>query len=319
MNNLFVDSQEISAFIKGTNQIWEGILWTRDDGVRVVLNENGKYKRLSDLDHIKRVGEILTEDLKSAKAATTNLINDTIGKLDPKAVAPKKDFVVNTVTNGLSKNPNTKPLTSDQIKTDVVAAFEKKENEKNSAIAQSQQQMDRKLAPFQTAAQESVDTAAPRIREELDEELLDLIDDPKLTYEDEDFEEADEEADIYMNTNTLSDEDRESALKDIQEMADKSIDEMIDHIKNNYEVSENEAERLVMEVIQPEEVPFNDDVDAAFCEEIDDFDGPPEDLLDHLVTTFEIPEGTAETILIESKFNKQNAILRMADWVRKHI
>jgi hypothetical protein len=50
----FVDGIRVSAFVKNSDRIFEGILLTRIDGLKVVLNENTLlWKKLSDLDTIK--------------------------------------------------------------------------------------------------------------------------------------------------------------------------------------------------------------------------------------------------------------------------
>jgi hypothetical protein len=110
-NHLFIQGQEVSSFIKNSNKIWEGIIVDRSDGTKVVLNEETKaWKRLSDLEHIKRVGKLLYEDSHQEEA--TDLIKDF------------NSFTQSTLSKGnekdledVAKNPSSKEQLSNHLIT----------------------------------------------------------------------------------------------------------------------------------------------------------------------------------------------------------
>jgi len=127
-SKLLINGQEVSTFLKNSNKIWEGIIVERDDGIKVVLNEQtNKWKKLSDLDNIKRVGELLYEttlgEVKPTdvtKDSLTQTLTDEIlgvGKRDDKKVAQAGEKLLNTPVDKtkvdelafqISKNPKTK-------------------------------------------------------------------------------------------------------------------------------------------------------------------------------------------------------------------
>jgi hypothetical protein len=123
-NHLFIPGQEVSAFIKDSNKIWEGIIIDRSDGIKVVLNENtNQWKKLSDLDHIKRTGKLLYEEDHQEEA--TDLIKDfnsftqaTLNKGDEKDLEDvakdpsKKDQLANHLITISKANPDIKDTPS---------------------------------------------------------------------------------------------------------------------------------------------------------------------------------------------------------------
>ena len=62
-NKYFVDGQEIEGIFKKNDIIVEGSIFTKNDGTKVILQEGGRWLRLSDLKVIKRVGELLYESM----------------------------------------------------------------------------------------------------------------------------------------------------------------------------------------------------------------------------------------------------------------
>jgi hypothetical protein len=123
-DHLFIPGQEVSAFVKNSNKIWEGIIVERSDGVKVVLNESTKnWKRLADLEHIKRTGHLLYEDNHTETA--TDLIKDfnsftqsTLSKGDEKELETvakdpsKKEQLANHLTTISKANPDIKDAPS---------------------------------------------------------------------------------------------------------------------------------------------------------------------------------------------------------------
>jgi hypothetical protein len=148
-NHLFIPGQEISAFVKDSNRIWEGIIVDRYDGTKVVLNEDTKrWKKLSDLESIKRTGHLLYEDQQqeidpnvdnTPDTRTNQLIGEILGKgaLDDSKVAENADKFLqkqNDVTKAgkvaydLSKQPDIKggPFKSEDDATKAVGDNAKK-------------------------------------------------------------------------------------------------------------------------------------------------------------------------------------------------
>jgi hypothetical protein len=118
-NQLFDEGVEVSAFIKNTNKIWEGMIITRSDGLKVVLNEDKKWKKLSDLEHVKLV-EADRFSLEANKIEhTSDLVKQTMNNIKMKDKDGKalekfgkdkglKDKAVKGLTNLAKSTPGIK-------------------------------------------------------------------------------------------------------------------------------------------------------------------------------------------------------------------
>ena len=79
--DIFKEGQKISAFVKNSNRIWEGVIIKRSDKTLAVLNESNTWKKLSDLEKIRLIEEETNyEDF--LKAAEDQLDFDELGKDD---------------------------------------------------------------------------------------------------------------------------------------------------------------------------------------------------------------------------------------------
>jgi hypothetical protein len=195
--------QQVSSFIKGSNKIWEGIIIDRSDGEKVVLNETtNNWKKLSDLEHIKRIGKLLYEDQHQEEA--TDLIKDfnsftqsTLNKGDEddlekvaKDPSSKKQLSNHLIT--ISKaNPDIKdtPSSPDEAEKTVdenlvnVLAAKKSENAPgNDAAIKMAQEETEKLIGKQV--QETLDQLHPNIKTTLKEMSTEMFKQCKEYFDD---------------------------------------------------------------------------------------------------------------------------------------
>lgn len=85
MLSKFLIGQEVSGYTK-TDRIFEGYVFKNKEGKKVVQNENGKWLYLSELNNIKQVGRRLNEEYEEA-------ITNVTSKLSAEKVASKEsDF-----------------------------------------------------------------------------------------------------------------------------------------------------------------------------------------------------------------------------------
>jgi hypothetical protein len=97
----FEENTRISAFVKDSDKIWEGIIITRSNNTKVVLNEStGRWKKLSDLDNIKLLNEDFTT-MSSSSDATSNINTTENKKLKYDDI--KKSFVSDIVGDDPAK------------------------------------------------------------------------------------------------------------------------------------------------------------------------------------------------------------------------
>jgi hypothetical protein len=99
--NPFVDGIRISSFVKDSDRIFEGILITRVDGLKVVLNEQTLlWKKLTDLDNIK----LLNEDFSTITSSnTSSIIGNTTENKKIKYDDLKNNFVQEIVGDDPTK------------------------------------------------------------------------------------------------------------------------------------------------------------------------------------------------------------------------
>ena len=343
-NKIFIDGQNISAFVKDTNRIWEGIIVTRSDGTKVALNETTKtWKRLSDLNHIKRVGVMLYEEEKQEIPELKtfgDLINHSfsdVGKVDPSKINDKNlGDVSKSLTDigtdmGLSDTPD-----EDKAKTLIGSelALKNAEGEKTEGAGDNQQKEEamENISKFKQEIgdniKESLKRLHPMLRvltEELDEDMTEeeaearkeMIDEQEaLEYEDSD----------YLD---ISSDQKREIIEKAYTMLEDGQNDIEDELKASYELNDEDAEEFAIaamekyldntEVEPRNSIKTEDDVEEDFEDTIDKFDGPTDELLDHLVDEYEIDPDEAESIWVEKKGNLEECIFAFVDIIKKRL
>ena len=381
---------EVSAFLKNSDKIWEGIVIERNDGVKVVLNEStNKWKKLSDLDYIKVIGQVLNEadtnkpikltDL-TKENSTDEFINSFLNKKDPpKNLKNTTDFLNNPnsiekakkVAFSISKNPQIKdgPYKNEDEAKDAVINSAKKvaaeasgkatgggEQKQADAIkAQLQKQylgetvktlnrLHPSLQPYlqetkKMSATEKLQKHFDKQREErehkdkLFNEKYPLFTNPEKKEKEcghpvRESNELDYEDEDYLD---VPDDVKKDIMDKCKQLLDDGKDDILDEIKSSFELTDEDAEEFVMKAmtdyLDDQDVKIRDsinniedeEVEKSFEDSIDKFDGPNDELLDHLVDEYEINPDEAESIWVEKKGNLEECIFAFVDIVKNRL
>ncbi len=277
------EGQAISSFVKNSNVIWEGILIEKEDGTKVVLNEETRrWKKLSDLEHVKVLnedanaikkgfdsfGEMVDSSFKDLKGINSNKITDQ----NIKQLA--KDFQEVSKSYGIKDTPKDDKEAS-EIVTNALASKYAQENATSSAgNAQQAEEAKNNIESFKKEVQESLNRLHPSLRLFESGQLEDLedywdfggLEDPEHlknseNYEDNfqyDDEQYDDENDIddflygrYDDdpegdfTNSLSKEDEEKALEKALDLIRSNSTDILKEIIDEFDIPEKEADKIV--------------------------------------------------------------------------
>jgi len=314
-NKMFPEGQEVSAFIKNSNKIWEGKIIIRSDGTKVVLNENKSWKKLSDLESVKRTGVLLYEeesllpDIDNFSDLVNNALKDK--KIDPSKVDSKtlKDFTNSAMDMAEKAGLETpKEDQAEQQATDQIAAA--------NAINQSDNIGDQAKA---AEAREEFEDVKDKILEEkiknsllelhpilqpylrenklterlfMEDELRELgrkVQDPRIVTFDElrslgdnaeindiEYEMENYEDENYLDIDpTLKDEIINRALGFIHD----DVDNIAETLKSNYELSDEDAEEFA--VCAMEKFLDETDIEPRECIEPDEVEDDFEKTIDN--------------------------------------
>jgi hypothetical protein len=348
------EGDEVSGFIKGTNQLIEGLVFIRNDNTPVVLKEDRKWVRLSNLEHIKLLQEEVDND------TAREVVDGLISKIDPLQAEKQEDKVKQALGDFIKDDEDlgiSSPEEADEIVNDqyVAGMAEAKANEGTGG--NQQKAMDFLKTVEKDGAEEQLkESLADSLKDALggesfdelwdedDEDDEDEMPEPddyrkkdiedlfepgadNSIYDDEEAQEEGKEAEDE-DFSSISEEDRIDAIEEIYDRLDSNEEELIDWLLENYEIGKDEAEGILLEAYQKfvdnnsgksgtlNDDTENDEVDAAYEEEIDSYDG--DDVLEHLKDTFEIPEEKAKEIIKESH-GMPEVILKFADYTRRHL
>ena len=179
------EGQAISSFVKNSNVIWEGILIEKEDGTKVVLNEEThRWKKLSDLEHVKVLnedanaikkgfdsfGEMVDSSFKDLKGIDSNKITDQ----NIKQLA--KDFQEVSKSYGIKDTPKD-DKEAGEIVTNALASKYAQENATSSAgNAQQAEEAKKNIESFKKEVQESLNRLHPSLRLSESDQLEDLED-----------------------------------------------------------------------------------------------------------------------------------------------
>jgi hypothetical protein len=305
-SHLFIDGQEVSAFTKD-NLLFEGIIKIRDDGTKVVLNESSNtWKRLRDLEHVRRVGTKLYEEEEGSGDLANKILSGMTSATEKNG--PNNPIVQNAAKNAthLANQAFKDPKSREKYKTalDLQNEIESTADTLNNpAKAKAVTEINKAVPGLLT---ESINAAindtwkqihpSLRLREnEFDENTLD-DEDLEITEEDlaKDIDEADIEADIDVASDFDEDDLDEKEKEKIREEAadyedekpsgvsidekdeiteeallfvDEHYEDLEDYIAENYEVSTEEAKEIALKAMRL--YMGEESMDAAF-------DSPPD-------------------------------------------
>jgi hypothetical protein len=252
-------------------------------------------------------------------------IRDTFDH-DKKWMQDRKHAVAMLVKmGGLSKNAASKVVDQwealGQVGGDIRAI--KEDVDSNDLVDYMRDQMEG--GKFDKKDMESIESYIEKDDEMDDDDVIDSDDtdddsDDSFNYEDEDY------LDIPSEVRT----DVVSRVKDM--LADDQAD-IEETIKSNFELSDDDAEEFIIQAmeeyieetdVEPKDSIKNhdeldDEVEDDFEATIDEYDGPEDGLLDHLVDEYENEPGEAEKVYDEKKGNLTECVLAFADIVKKRL
>jgi hypothetical protein len=336
---LFIDGQSVRGKT-ANDKLFEGVLYTRTDGVRVVLNEQGKYRKLRDLTGVVRTGQLLYEDQLED---LTNEINGIIDNIDIEKVekggdnaeTQVKDSIGDVVFNSDAGKKAAQP--EEDVKQLASTTYDAKKAEAEAGetggdVAKAQNTLKQFAKQITESKKHILEFMSDSLADELGGEVEGSIESEDAdvdSFMDEvdpnvgDNRASDDEAFDYIDPEytDLNDEDRERAINDvIENVIDDEADEIVKYLYTNYEMSEDDAQLIACEalerVLKGADVSndINEEVEAEYENAIDEYDGDDDGLLDHLADTFEIPEAAATSMLVECNYNRHDAILKFAEY-----
>lgn len=280
------EGQAISSFVKNSNVIWEGLLIEKEDGTKVVLNEEtNRWKRLSDLEHVKILnedasdikqgfesfGEVVDSSFKDIKGIDSNKITDqNIKQLT-------KDFQEVSKSYGIKDTPKDDKEASD-IVTNALASKYAQENATSSAgNTQQAEEAKNNIENFKKEIQESLNRLHPSLRLSESDQSEDLndywdfggLEDPEHLIHSENYEDDfqyDDENDIddflygrYEGDHeddheddhegepesSLSKEDEEKVFEKALGLIRSNSTDILKEIIDEFDIPETEADKIV--------------------------------------------------------------------------
>ena len=349
------EGARISSFIKGTNQIWEGIVLKRDDGTPVAYNEDKRqWMRVSLLENIKILNEDFTSQGSPPPETSKDITYDELRKNFVRNIVgedPKK-----AVTNAEKVSDNKSAVTiggASLLKQAQLNVEDKDLIPKNADEAASDFSSDLKDI---AAKAKAADTNNPEdgvaqvkkmtgIKEQLHPKLQKFYEDTELDNFADYLRDAHEDGKINKESYKVIDEYLSNPLfhqpEDgtvwnetsieilglITKMLHDGEDNIKDRIKSLYEMSDTDAEEYIikaMEVfvenseVEPKQAIqdiTSKEVEQSFKDTIDQFEGDETQILDHLQDVYEIPMDKAEQILEANKGYLIETIIGFRDFV----
>jgi len=346
-NKFFIEGQKVSSFVKNTNKIWEGTIIVKSDGTKVVLNESSNtWKKLSDLTHIKRTGHLLYEEDVSAY---TQFVKNELNELNPENLQDEKsvDKITDAIYNKAEKagvedadKENTKAVLEVENFYDQIgepSPTDEGEEIDFDEVKKSEEELEKFT---ESKIKETLMRLHPSLRERLfqEDELRELgakaMQDAKDAQEEEEYgppedDHEEKEAEDYEDNDYLDvpADLKNEIIEKVLELFDGNVNEIEEEIKSKYELSDEDAEEFVYAAMEKyvteNEVEvkdsIKDEIESDFEDVIDKFEGPNDELLDHLVDEFEIDPDEAESVWHEKKGNLTECVFAFVDIVRKRI
>jgi len=350
MKGILIDGQSVRAQSKSGKTI-EGSIHTRSDGSRVVLQESGRWVKLANLRKVVATGENLYESEINAASEAAQSIYDSLDfdKIDREnKEAEIKDAVKQTIMQDEKSHITDEDAAGIVDKTYASQkALAKARDTGGGDSAKAAEMIDEYKSAAADAIKESLrEHLTDALRDELGEGAVDeLFDDEwekpedfesddyeydcdELAIEDEmtgdEIDEAEDRAEDFEDEdyNSISDDEMEEVSAQVGEMLDQSDDEIIEWITENYAVAREEAEDILLRSLRAkldgEKPECGDEVDDAYCEEMDECEDE-DGMIEHLKDTFEIPDGAMTEIIKESGGKAYLAIPMMAEYTRRQL
>lgn len=163
---------------------------------------------------------------------------------------------------------------------------------------------------------------------EYDDDYDDYSDDDgeKYNFDDYDNDEIDEEDDEEENyedddeSTTIDDNTYDALYQECMSFLEEGKEEFENSLAEKFDVSVEDVEDIIIsamrDFIGEDLVEIDDEVNEEFENEIDDFDGDEDGLLDHLTVKFELSPKDVELIYSSSQ-DLTECIISMAELVRK--
>ena len=304
MISKFLVGQEVSGYTS-KNHVFEGFVFKNKEGRKVVRNDEGKWLYLSELKKIKQVGRRLNEEYEEAITSVT-------GKLSADKLANKESEFENIAKDiataaGVSESDSNRKDAEKFAHEQLVGL----KAEKDASISGNKAAMEKAKEDLKDSEKDPEEFAEENLQESKNQ-----YDTNKKLFEDykkrkamreaynetEDFDYADdmdlEVDDEFFDNEELDEEPNEDS--EVESFDDDLLDD--DDLLNDSEFDD-----------------YDDTISDEFEAELDSYEDAGGDytddyLLEALAKKF---GGDAQLALKESKGDKMNAVLHLANQVRK--
>jgi len=340
----------VSARIRGTRTVIEGIVARRSDGTRVILKEDGRWTRLSNCEHIVlREGDMMmTSSKTSVKTSSSSsgskgdsspdkTIDSILSKINPKKISDKNEDKMLDAVGNAAEVIHSKDLKKGEGKPKAATQWTlKKEVDGTGSNAQKVEKAMADLKIYESLERELGghvsddlwnEDGVPQNEywydrpEERIEEIEDLFD-PEVLMDAREMTEVQTGAPDVVDPDfcSIGPEVYEEAVNDAVMMLESAVDDVVTCLIHNYEIGEDEAERILKDALDrkcPTVLECEDEVEQAFDEALDECPDPSKPL-DYLCEKFDIPEDVAMRIVERSK-STVDSVMGLVDYVRERL
>ena len=303
MISKFLVGQEVSGYTS-KNHVFEGFVFKNKEGRKVVRNDEGKWLYLSELKKIKQVGRRLNEEYEEAITSVT-------GKLSADKLANKESEFENIAKDiataaGVSESDSNRKDAEKFAHEQLVGL----KAEKDASISGNKAAMEKAKEDLKDIEKDTGEQAEESLKESKNQ-----YDTNKKLFEDykkrkamreaynetEDFDYADD-MDLEVDDEFFDNEEFDEEPNEDSEVESFDDDLLDDDLLNDSEFDD-----------------YDDTVSDEFEAELDSYEEAGGDytddyLLEVLAKKF---GGDAQLALKESKGDKMNAVLHLANQVRK--
>ena len=303
MISKFLVGQEVSGYTS-KNHVFEGFVFKNKEGRKVVRNDEGKWLYLSELKKIKQVGRRLNEEYEEAITSAT-------GKLSADKLANKESEFENIAKDiataaGVSESDSNRKDAEKFAHEQLIGL----KAEKDASVSGNKAAMEKAKEDLKDIEKDPGEQAEESLKESKNQ-----YDTNKKLFEDykkrkamreaynetEDFDYADD-MDLEVDDEFFDNEEFDEEPNEDSEVESFDDDLLDDDLLNDSEFDD-----------------YDDTVSDEFEAELDSYEDAGGDytddyLLEALAKKF---GGDAQLALKESKGDKMNAVLHLANQVRK--
>ena len=303
MISKFLVGQEVSGYTS-KNHVFEGFVFKNKEGRKVVRNDEGKWLYLSELKKIKQVGRRLNEEYEEAITSVT-------GKLSADKLANKESEFENIAKDiataaGVSESDSNRKDAEKFAHEQLIGL----KAEKDASVSGNKAAMEKAKEDLKDIEKDPGEQAEESLKESKNQYDTDkkLFEDYKKRKamreaynETEDFYYADD-MDLEVDDEFFDNEEFDEEPNEDSEVESFDDDLLDDDLLNDSEFDD-----------------YDDTVSDEFEAELDSYEDAGGDytddyLLEALAKKF---GGDAQLALKESKGDKMNAVLHLANQVRK--